>query len=85
MNKRKAFHTTESIGKDFTDKEWRTHCEDVRHGRKSDIAFEYHGFKYNYNDICLNPKEVFSWRGEEVVEYGTDNYFRKPRRMVIRT
>ena len=67
MSKRKVkpFHTTESIGLNFTDEEWWAHCEDVRHGRKSDIAFEFHGFKYNYNDICLNPKEVFSWQGKK--------------------
>lgn len=61
----KPFHTTESIGLNFTDEEWWAHCKDLRHGRKSDIAFEYNGFKYNYNDVCINPKEVFSWKGKK--------------------
>lgn len=67
MNKKieKPFHTTRSIGKNFTDKEWWAHCEDVRLGRNDGIAFEYHGFKYNYFDICINPKVAYSWRGKK--------------------
>lgn len=64
MKKTDVFTRIKCLDKVFTFAEWSEHCKAEReHPEKFTIAAEFHGFKYNYSDVCLNPEIAFEWQG----------------------
>lgn len=55
-------HYTRCTGARFTADQWK----DIS---PRDVAFEYHGFQFNYCDICLNPRILFDWKSKKSYDY----------------
>lgn len=66
MKKTDVFTRIKCLDKVFTFAEWSEHCKAEReHPEKYTIAAEFHGFKYNHSDVCLNPEIAFEWQGKK--------------------
>lgn len=65
MKKTDYFTRIRCINKTFTLAEWDEHCKQYHaNPEQFRVAAEFHGFQYNYSDVCLNPEVAFEWRGK---------------------
>lgn len=62
-------HRCECTGQEFTFDEWCARC---REHDSAEIVFEYGGFGWNINDICMTPNKPIRWeRGRYMIEVRT--------------
>ena len=57
------FHRCVGLDRNFTRDEWWQYMKE--HPKCSEeVAYEYEGFEYNINDVCLNARESLRWQDD---------------------
>lgn len=54
-------HRCRCTGEVFTDTQW---YHWLKNHDSQESVFEYNGFRYNINDVCLNPKKPVEWHNK---------------------
>ena len=57
------FHRCVGLDRNFTRDEWWQYLKENPECAK-EVAYEYEGFGYNINDVCLNARESLRWQDD---------------------